>query len=260
MDDAGFGTITGINPDGTANFGDRNPFVSFFRGTRLNQTKTVAAGVPVYDPVDMIKIIKPGERDEIHRIADEYDKMRYRNEWKGYCEGIEQQMSGTPLETLLPVNPELVAQLKAFKVFSVQQLAELSDTAAQSIQFGHDLRKKAQKYLAVAEKGTEYHRFERELEAKDAEIKDIRGKLALLEERMRLEALRSQERHVPEPGSYVPPEPTAGFSPAIQTHSDSPIPPPIFSGADDAFVASQTSSASDGEPMKRGPGRPRKGD
>lgn len=247
IDEASFGTITGINSDGTANFGDKNPFVSFFRGTRLNHAKTVMQGAPVYDPVDMIKIIKPGERDEIHRMADEYDKMRYREQWRAYCDGIQAQISGTPLETLLPANPELVATLKALKVYTVQQLSELGDAAVGNLQFGHDLRKKAQKYLAVAEKGVEYHRIQHETEEKDSRIRELEGRLALLEDRMRQEAVRAQQVRVPEPGAYIPPEPHAGFAPALQQPVNSPAPPPLLADDEDDLT-----------PTKRGPGRPPK--
>jgi len=225
MDEASFGTITGINADGTANFGKRNSFVTFFRGTRLNQNKSVAEGVPVYDAVDMIKIVKPGERDEIHRLADEYDKRRYAAEWKAYCENIELAVPGTPLSALLPVNPEIVDHLRALKIVTVQQLASLNDSAIGNVQFGHDLRKKAQKYLAVAEGGAEFHRLEKETEAKDATIRQLQDQVQALEQRMNT-LLQNQATNPPAAPQQAP---VGGFAPALQQPANSPKPPPLVS-------------------------------
>lgn len=184
MSENAFGAISGINPDGTANFGDGNVFVTFFRGSRLHRARSEAAGTPTYDAVDMIKIIKPGERDEIHRIAEEFDKRRYARQWEAYKQQIELAVSGTPLATLLPANPEVVDGLRALKVTTVQQLAELPDSAIGGIQFGFDLRRKAQRYLAVAEKGEEYHKLEKALSDNAALVADLKARLDAAEAKL----------------------------------------------------------------------------
>lgn len=163
-------------PDGTAVFAkDDQLLVKFFRHSELSHHKSVKGGMPVYDDVDMISVIQPGEKEEVKVVASEFHKRRFPKQWENYKAGIEQQQSGTPLEHLFPAEPGTVLQLKHFNIFTVQQLAMLSDTAMTNIPMGRTLSDKAKAYLSSASGGQNFHAM---TAAMQKQIDDLKALLA----------------------------------------------------------------------------------
>ncbi len=113
-------------PDGTAIFAkDDQLLVKFYRHPELSQVKSKASGLPVYDDVDMISVIQPGEKDPVQVMASDMHKRRFPKQWEAYKAGVELASSGTPLDHLFPSEPGIILTLKNFNVFTVQQLANL---------------------------------------------------------------------------------------------------------------------------------------
>jgi hypothetical protein len=159
---------------------DKDLVVMFHEGTKLNAVKSKEAGAPIYDKMDYLKIIQPGEPLNIwDQPVREQDKWRFRQHWEAYQKGTTQEVSGTPLAILFPHNPEIVKTMAAIHISTVQQLANLSDTASQNMMFGFNLRDKAKEFLEAAEKGAGYHKLQSQLEDQNAKIKDLTEKLEL---------------------------------------------------------------------------------
>lgn len=179
--DGGTVNIKGYDGD-IAQFGtDKDLVVKFTAETVLNAFKSQGAGAPIYDPVDMITVYHPGE--PLHtpkRVVNELDKRRFRDQWQAYKENKEQKVEGTPLSVLFPHQPEIVHTLAAMHISTVQQLANITDTATQNMMFGFNLREKAQKYLAITEKSAEFHQIQKQLEDRDIQIKQLLEEVALL--------------------------------------------------------------------------------
>jgi hypothetical protein len=159
---------------------DKDLVVMFHEGTKLNAVKSKEAGAPIYDKLDYLKIIQPGEPLNIwDQPVRDQDKWRFRQHWEAYQKGTSQEVSGTPLSILFPNNPEIVKTMAAIHITTVQQLAHLSDTATQNVMFGFNLRDKAKEYLDAAEKGAGYHQLLAKFEDQEAKIKELTEKLEL---------------------------------------------------------------------------------
>ncbi len=148
----------GYTPDGSAICGrDEQLLVKFYTHAELSQYKSVKDGVPIHDDVVMIEVVQPGEKDPVRVLADEFHKRRFPKQWEAFKAGQDQLESGTPLNLLFPGAPSTILQLKQFNVFTVQQLAGLSDSAMNNIPMGRSLADKAKAYLASASSGKNFH-------------------------------------------------------------------------------------------------------
>lgn len=163
-----------IAPDGTAIFAnDSQLLVKFSIHSELSQAKSKLAGAPVYDDVEIVTILNPGEKEPVIVAADEFHKRRFPKQYEAFKKGIEDQQGGTPLDLLFPASPSTVKQLKAFHIFTIQQLAAISDSAMSQIPMGRSLCDRAKQYLAQAGQGQNFH----ELEAMKAQIEQLKSAL-----------------------------------------------------------------------------------
>src|SRR5215467_11148835 len=113
---------------------DRDLVVIFHKDTKLNPLKSQQQGVPIYDQLDFVKVIHPGEPLNVYdQPVREQDKWRFKPQWDRYQEGAAQNVSGTPLSVLFPWNPEIVQTLAGMHITTVQQLGDLSDTGKQNL-------------------------------------------------------------------------------------------------------------------------------
>lgn len=143
---------------------DDQSYVEFFKGERHSKFQSDAAGVPVYVPIDMVRVIQPGEKDINCQEVKPLHKMRWPRQWEAYQQGQSQVDAGTPLEMLFPGSPATVNELKSMHVYNVQQLANLSDTAMNGIGMGRTLSQKAKAYLEQASGGGAFHAMQQQME------------------------------------------------------------------------------------------------
>lgn len=174
MDDLGFTQAQGLNSDMTVRMGsDAQLAVMFYKRAVPNEARSKEIGTPIYEQQDYVKIYQPGERDVVDRPVNELDKRRFAQRWMEYQQGKEQAVEGSPLEHLFPGNPEIVATLRAMRIQTIQQLAACSDSAIGNLQFGGELRTKAQRFLEGAEKGKGFHALEKQVADQAATIKQL---------------------------------------------------------------------------------------
>lgn len=157
---------------------DKRLFVEFFRRPILNTTKSAEAGRPVHDEFDMVRIIVPGDRNSTFesKVTNEH-KIRFADRWQRYISGQEQAQSGTPLEMWPQMTVAMCADLKAMKIHTVEQLAEMSDAAAQQIMGNFALRQRAQAFLDLAKSDSANTKMAAELEKRDNEIALLRSQM-----------------------------------------------------------------------------------
>lgn len=165
-----------IAPDGTAIFAnDSQLLVRFYIHSELSQHKSKLAGAPVYDDVEVIEIRNPGEKDPVTVAADEFHKRRFPKQYEAFKQGLSVEHTGTPLDLLFPSSPSTVKSLKSLNIYSIQQLAEITDGSATNIPMGITLRDKARAYLKNASAGKGFHEVEelkRRLEQMQAMLSD----------------------------------------------------------------------------------------
>lgn len=141
------------------------------------------AGRPIYTEVPYVRIVQPGERDELVRRATDRDKMRFARAWTAFERNQQgQTMEGTPLSVLFPHNPGVVKTLDFLNVRTVEQLASLGDTQLQNIGLGaREWQDAAKRFLASAERGQGFQEIEAQIDAKDNQIAKLTDVVSKLE-------------------------------------------------------------------------------
>lgn len=193
----------GYTPDGVAVFGsDAQAMVKFFVHPEISVYKSQQEGRPVYDDVVMIEVMQPGEKEPIRQLANEWHKRRFQRQWDNYEKGRIETSSGTPLSVLFPTEPSTILQLNGFNIFTVDQLAAISDTAIGNIPMGRALVDRAKAFLGTAAGGAEYHRMQKQ-------IADLQQQLSSLAEQGIVPPLPTQAKRGPGRPPNAPKEGTA---------------------------------------------------
>jgi|TARA_R110002012_G_scaffold278635_3_gene466318 hypothetical protein len=114
-----------------------------------NKAKSSKEGRPIFDQRAYVQILSPGDTKNIidTPVQDEH-KKRWPNQWEAFEKGSEQPVEGTPINEWPRLNMAQVHELKAVNIFTIEQLAELSDNAAQASMGLATLKKHAEVYLA----------------------------------------------------------------------------------------------------------------
>jgi hypothetical protein len=164
-----------ISPDGVAVTGsDAQLLVKFSIHSELSQHKSKLTGAPVYDDIEIVTIMNPGEKEPVIVAADDFHRRRFPRQYEAFKKGIQDQQGGTPINLLFPASPSTVKQLQAFHIFTVQQLANITDSAKAQIPMGQSLVDRAKSYLTQAGAGQSFHA----MEAMQAQIDQLKSLLA----------------------------------------------------------------------------------
>jgi hypothetical protein len=124
-------------------------YVKFYPKWVRNNFQSKQEGKEVGEYRDYVMIICPGQpKSEVHREVRDSDKREYRNEWAAYKEGKEQRISGTPVELLPGLDKSRADSLKTIYIYTIEQLAEVSESAKHAMGMGaNDLVNRAKGYL-----------------------------------------------------------------------------------------------------------------
>lgn len=138
-------------------------------------------GRKIYEKRVYVRIICPGAvstKNEIHREATDEDKQRFPRQWAAFNAGNATAQSGTPVEVWPLVDVAQVANLKAMGVFSVEQIAALSDTQIQPLApHGFAMRDQARAWLKSAADGAVVTKQAKEMDDMRREISDLRAQM-----------------------------------------------------------------------------------
>ncbi len=111
---------------------DSKLFVTFFKHPRENKAQSLEQGRPIYQEVDYVRIMVPGDKDSVVvRPARELDKQRFAKQFAAYEQGEKEYQEGMPLKAWPMVTRGQVEELKYFGIHTVEQLAELADIHVQ---------------------------------------------------------------------------------------------------------------------------------
>jgi len=159
---------------------DSSLLVKFFKHPQLNDARTAEEGRPIYEEVDYIQIMQPGNKDSIIiRPATPMDKSRFSEHFSRYTARMDEEyVEGTLLREWPGITRAQAEELAFFNIKTVEQLANVSDVNAQPIMGINMLREKARAYLEVAEKEA----VAEELLAANARINRLETMLAELQE------------------------------------------------------------------------------
>lgn len=127
-------------------------YVSFYMDAIEFKAESEKAGRPVFKDVPFIKIIVPGDVNNIiERKATKDDELKFPKAWARFKAQETESHDGMPLEQWPQITRSLLKELKYFEVHTVEQLASLSDSQVSKLGMGFtEYRNKAKAYLAAA--------------------------------------------------------------------------------------------------------------
>jgi len=156
---------------------DKRLFVQFFKDAVKSEFKTLAAGRPIFDEFDFIRIIAPGSRDSFVTKARDGDNYttRFPIQWSRYKQNQDQDVTGTPLSAVPWLTVGQIAELNAVGCKTVEQLVGMPDNLSQKFMGHHQLKQRAQTFLEAANNAAPALRLQAELEKRDEQIAELRS-------------------------------------------------------------------------------------
>jgi hypothetical protein len=167
---------------------DRQLHVTFFYEEIPDPKKTEEMGRPIFKSVEMCSIKAPGDKDNIvvERVArmQPDPRMRFPAQYARFKAGEKVQIEGTLLRQWGLITPAEAKSYEAVDVYTVEQLAGLSDSICQQYRGSLADRQKARDFLDQA-KGlepaaaarAENQRLRSEIEALREAIASLGGKV-----------------------------------------------------------------------------------
>jgi len=179
--------------EGVFDKGSDKLFVQFFMHPKLNQTKSKESNRPIYEDREYIRIITPGDKDNIiERPATEIDFRRFPRQYEAFKRGQSDQItSGTPLKMVPWVSRAQCEELAFFHVYTVEQLAEISDSNAQNFMGIQSLKQQAKDFLAAAQNTGFATQLREQLTLQNMENEQLKNQIRQLN--ARLEAVEASK-------------------------------------------------------------------
>lgn len=171
--------------DGQQNEADKKLLVIFYRDVQKNETKSTEQGRPIFDEIDVVKIISPGQRDSFVGDATEQYQQRFPQQWARYKAGREQgDGSGTPLNMLPWMSMSAVAEFKALNCHTIEQLVGMPDSVSQRFMGHHQIKQRAQAYLDAAKDSAPLLKLNAELQKRDEQLQQQNELIVAMKERL----------------------------------------------------------------------------
>jgi hypothetical protein len=161
---------------------DKKLFVVFYRDAVHNEVKSIEAGRPIFDDVDLIRIHSPGSRDTVVAMAHDGYTHRFPRQWAQYQQGLEQIGSGTPLKSVTWLTPAQIAELVALNVRSVEDLATMPDNMTRKMMNHQALKQQATAYLEAAKGAAPMLKMQDELKKRDETIAELQKAVKAMQE------------------------------------------------------------------------------
>lgn len=174
---------------------DKRLLVLFYRSPIKNESKSIESGRPIFDEIDLVKIITPGSRDSFVGDATEDYQQRFPQQWARYKAGKDQNASGTPLNMLPWLGMGQIEEFKAVGCHTVEQLVGMSDSLSQKFMGHHQIKQRAQAYLDAAKDAAPTLRLQAALEQRDETIAAMKAQMDAMASR--LEQIESAKTKVP---------------------------------------------------------------
>jgi hypothetical protein len=160
---------------------NRGKMAVFFHAVQVrNNFKSDAEKRPIFEERVFIKKLVPGDStlvvDRPMRMQDMDD---FPVEWARYEQKKEQKVSGTPIDAWAAISDTQKAEFKALHIFTIDQFAQLADSAGNKIMGFNELRAKARAFIDAAQDSQLMDRIRAEtdekLQAQEVEMAKLRA-------------------------------------------------------------------------------------
>lgn len=158
---------------------DKVLHVEFYTDALHSAFQSAEQGRPVFNDVDMIRIIAPGDKNNIIETkVDITHQQRFPDKYKRFKEGQTQGISGWILKEWPAVTASQVKELNYHEIHTVEQLAALSDGSVSKLGMGmQELRTKAKAALAAAAGNAQNEQAAVEMQRMADEIESLKALL-----------------------------------------------------------------------------------
>jgi hypothetical protein len=163
----------------------------FYMDTRQNLAKSEKEGRPIFDDIEMVEILIPGDRlNSPHQLVGEAHRKRWPRQYAGFRAGLEGHVDGTPIDQLPGITKGVIEELRHFHVLTIEQLAGMPDELLMKAQpmMGRSLREKAERWIAsttgsvIEEKlAAENRTLKDSMEAMKAQMAEMQQGMAVLQ-------------------------------------------------------------------------------
>lgn len=135
--------------------------------------KSAAEGRTICVDTPHIEIRTPGDRDNVlYRAVTELDKQRFRKRYEEWLKTqSDEPTEGTPLSEVPIFKKREVEECRYLNIYTLEQLAQLSDTHIKKDRGLFQYREKARGYLDVALRGKEASKLQAEKDALENRFK-----------------------------------------------------------------------------------------
>ncbi|MEF0939629.1 hypothetical protein [Rhizobium sp. BR 362] len=159
--------------------------------------KSKEAGRPIFEDREFVRIVIAGDKNtEVFREATDTDKERFHEPYARFKRGLgeREQIVGTPLAQWPLLKPSQIREFEAINIYTVEQMAALSDTMKQNIGMGaHEIVAAAQAFLASAKDGSVASALAAENERLKTDLDLLREQVKALSDRLE-ESERGERR------------------------------------------------------------------
>ena len=164
--------------------GDRKLHVTFRMDAALNDAKSREERRPIYEMVEFIKIMVPGDKDTIidHPVT-EMDRMRFPTQYERFKRGAA-QVQGAPLSEEPWISKAQVEELKYFGIVTLEQLAGMSDANTQRAMGLQSLKQKAIARLELIKQEEPMNHLQATIDQQNELIKTQNAQLQQMAERL----------------------------------------------------------------------------
>lgn len=177
--------------------GDERLFVKFYDGKRQDKAASEAEGRPVFKTVPWVRILVPGDRNSVvDTYADESYIRRFPKQWEAYKAKEGQQMTGTPLSEVAFLTRGQVEELEYFKVYTVEQLAEVSDALGAKFPTFHEMKRKAKLFVEQAKDSALAQKLGAENDVLKGRVQHLESEIARLSRMFDAAQTAQKEPHV----------------------------------------------------------------
>lgn len=169
-----------IYSPGEENKDDKKLVVAFYIRPVLNEFKSKEEGRKIFDPIEYIHIITPGQRDDVNtEVTDQY-RTRFVERYERWKAKVAEPTSGQPLTEVPWLSVTQVAELQSLNIKTLEQLADLPDVITQKFMGGYEMRTKAQRYVKAGQDAAPELILEGKLKERDEQIAELQTQVAAL--------------------------------------------------------------------------------
>lgn len=161
--------------------GDDKLFVIFENYFTPDGVKTEEEGRPIFLDEVYIRIVTPGDRDNIiHRPMRPTDKFRFPKSWAAFNLDAQSIGDGTRLEEWTLMSRSMVEELKYLGFRTVESVAEANDAACGKVPGLREMSARAKAWLDKSKKTAEVTKAQAEIEKRDAQIAALQEQISQL--------------------------------------------------------------------------------